>query len=531
MGNFVAAVGQNFNPDPTEDIKISLFKQYERVIVESLITSFGLDFIVKDRYGGDVDTIHNVRKIGTDEKMEYKNVANEKAYENRGEYSKREYHGGNVNYQRTVKETRNNAPNGVVEDSYVPGKKITLRHGKNASTDKVADLDHVISAKDIHDDRGRVLAGMNGADLANSPENLKYTNAHLNRSMRDSEIPDYLSKHPELPEDVKKNMLDRYNAAKDSYEKKLRTAYYNSAQFRNNMLNAAKDAGKRMALRQALGFLFANIWFEIKDEFEKEDIHFGLDMDIGEFFRAIGDGVKRGIEKTKSMETVSKVVEGGASGFFASITTTLCNVFFTTAKNVVKIIRESWASIVQALKILLLNPDGYLFGDRVCAAAKVLATGASVVAGSLVSGLISSTPLGGIPVVGDITQTFVGTLVSGVLTCSLLYYLDNSKRVKNLVGFLNNIPSVEKSIEYFRLQADYLEEYAAKLMNIDIETFRREINTYSEVADEIVNASSEEGLNEILNRTVKRLNLHMPWESYGSFDNAMRDPNFVLSFK
>ena len=54
---------------------------------------------------------------------------------------------------------------------------------------------------------------------------------------------------------------------------------------------------------------------------------------------------------------------------------------------------------------------------------------------------------------------------------------------------------------------------------------------FSEVADEIVNASSEEGLNEILNRTVKRLNLHMPWESYGSFDNAMRDPNFVLSFK
>ena len=83
MGNFVAAVGQNFNPDPTEDIKISLFKQYERVIVESLITSFGLDFIIKDKYGGDVDTIHNVRKIGTDEKekMEYKNVANKKAYE------------------------------------------------------------------------------------------------------------------------------------------------------------------------------------------------------------------------------------------------------------------------------------------------------------------------------------------------------------------------------------------------------------------------------------------------------------------
>lgn len=531
MGNFVAAVEQNFNTDPTEEIKSSLFKQYERVIVESLITSFGLDFIMKDKYGGDVDTIHNVRKIGTDEKMKYKNEVNAKAYENRGEYSKHEYHGGNRKYQDTVKEAKNNAQNGIIEDSYIPNNDIALSHDKNSSTDKVADLDHVVSAKTIHNDRGRVLAGLNGADLANSPENLKYTNAHLNRSMRDADIPEYIKNHPELPENVKKNMMDKYNVSRNSYEKKLQTSYYNSTQFRDDTLKAAKNVGKRMALRQALGFLFANIWFEIKDEFEKENINFGLDMDLGKFFRAIGDGAKRGIEKTKSMEFVAKIIEGGVSGFLASITTTLCNVFFTTAKHVVKIIRETWASLVQALKILLINPNGYFFGDRVRAAAKVLATGASVVVGSLVSGLIDLTPLGKIPVIGNITQTFVGTLVSGVLACSFLYYLDNSKLIKNLVGFLNNFPSVEKSIEYFRLQADYLEEYAAKLMDIDIETFRKEVNIYSEVAEDIENASSEEVLSEVLNNAIKQLNLHMPWESYGGFSKAMEDPDFVLSFK
>ena len=35
----------NFYPDPNENVMSSIFKQYERVIVESLITSFGLDFI------------------------------------------------------------------------------------------------------------------------------------------------------------------------------------------------------------------------------------------------------------------------------------------------------------------------------------------------------------------------------------------------------------------------------------------------------------------------------------------------------
>ena len=52
---------------------VSIFQQYEKVIIDSLITSFGLDFIIQDQHGGDVDTIHNVRQIGVDELMKYKN--------------------------------------------------------------------------------------------------------------------------------------------------------------------------------------------------------------------------------------------------------------------------------------------------------------------------------------------------------------------------------------------------------------------------------------------------------------------------
>ena len=82
----------NFDPDLSEPVFKSIFEQYEKVIIESLITSFGLDFILKDKYGGDVDTIHNVRQIGRDKEMVYKNKSNEKDYENCGEYNSREYH-------------------------------------------------------------------------------------------------------------------------------------------------------------------------------------------------------------------------------------------------------------------------------------------------------------------------------------------------------------------------------------------------------------------------------------------------------
>ena len=49
----------NFEPDTDDSLYVSIVGQYEKVIVESIISSFGLDMlIVKDQHGGDVDTIH-----------------------------------------------------------------------------------------------------------------------------------------------------------------------------------------------------------------------------------------------------------------------------------------------------------------------------------------------------------------------------------------------------------------------------------------------------------------------------------------
>ena len=55
-------------------------------------------------------------------------------------------------------------------------------------------------------------------------------------------------------------------------------------------------------------------------------------------------------------EKIKKLEEGFVSGVIASLTTMLCNVFFTTAKNLVKCIRQIYAAVVQAGKVLLFNP-------------------------------------------------------------------------------------------------------------------------------------------------------------------------------
>ena len=53
MGDsFIAQLDNGAPMQPNSGVMSDLFSQYERVIVESIITSFGLDFLVPDTHGG-----------------------------------------------------------------------------------------------------------------------------------------------------------------------------------------------------------------------------------------------------------------------------------------------------------------------------------------------------------------------------------------------------------------------------------------------------------------------------------------------
>lgn len=154
-----------------------MWKAYRGVILHSIVTSFGLDFIVQDQHGGDVDTIHSVRETG-----QYKNARNAAAYEARGEYDRVAYHHNDA-YDSTVRAARDS--HAFFDDAYVPGNRIYYGKASGLGTDRKANLDHVIAAHEIHEDRGRVLAGKDGVELANTASNLQFTNEHLNKSMGD----------------------------------------------------------------------------------------------------------------------------------------------------------------------------------------------------------------------------------------------------------------------------------------------------------------------------------------------------------
>ena len=525
MSNYVYAVGNQMPSDPNMPVMDLLFQQYKRVIVESLITSFGLDFLVKDQYGGDVDTIHNVRQVGQVPEMTYKNAQNAAAYENHGKYDTREYH-RDPRYKEINRQISQQKKAGVLRDAYT---------GDKVARNEKTDLDHVISAHEIHDDRGRVLAGIKGTDLANCEENLKATNPHTNRTKKDGTIDQLLERRgDEYSDKQKEKMREVDAAARKDYNAKLAAAYYTSPRFAKDLTLAAANVGLRMGMRQALGFVFAEMWFAVEEEFQACDAK-DEPFDLGDFLGRIGRGIQRGFEnaKQKFPDLFSKFFSGATAGVLASLTTTLCNIFFTTAKNVVRVIRQSYASIVEACKVLLINPDAYPFGERMRATAKILATGASVVVGVLVQESLAELPLGTLPLAEDAVPVFCGTFVTGVMSCTLLYFLDRSEMVNRLVASLNQIRTVEGDIAYYRNQARFFEEYAAKLEQIDLESFRKETAIYHDLAKTIDQAQSEEQLNAALKQAYQSCGLPLPWQrqGYSSFDQAMQDPHMRLVFE
>ena len=527
------------NMDQDEDVFKGIWNQYEGVIVRSIITSFGLDFLVGDQHGGDVDTIHNVRKIGKDPDMKYKNSQNAIDYENRGEYDTGIYH-NNPTFAKIKKDAKREFDkNGTMQnDAYVPNNKVIPRNNSTIPREKQGQLDHVISAHEIHDDRGRVLAGMNGVELANNPSNLRFTNAALNLNKSDMTVDEYINwceKNPDkvnwngkkgepLPDDVKQQLRKEYNRAKKEYDKKLAGKYYTSGKFVKDTAVAAGKRGAQMGLRQALGFVFTEVWFTVKEELQ----NMPKNHELKDMLEAVGRGIKKGFENAKSKykEIIAKIEEGFTSGVLASLTTTICNIFFTTAKNLATCIRQIYASIVEAGKVLLFNPDNLMFGDRIKAATIVIATGASVLVGTVVGDAVSKTPIGSMPGVGEIVKTFCASFVSGMLSCTLLVFLDRSKFMNSLVVSLNCIPSEANN---YKEIADAMENLAAKLANLDIDKFKKDTEMYRDLGNKIDNVSNEDDLNELLKSAYRAFNINIPWK--GDFDAFMgnKDNHLVFS--
>ena len=125
----------------------------------------------------------------------------------------------------------------------------------------------------------------------------------------------------------------------------------------------------------------------------------------------------------------------------------------------------------------------------------------------------------------------VTAFVTGILSCTFLYFLDRSPLIHKLTDFFNALPSMQHIVNYYKQQAAYFAEYAAKLMEIDIEQFKQETALYISLASNLENAKTEQELNTMLYTAAETIGMKIPWHTHSSFDSFMKDKNARMVFE
>ena len=326
------------------------------------------------------------------------------------------------------------------------------------------DLDHVVAANEIHNDPRRFLAEMDGKALANTESNLVMTTSSVNRSKKAKRMDEFvaqqqqkkaarqerikaLSAQENLSDQDRKElqklkefealdeerMLRADEIARSEITKQLNKAYYTSTKFAKNVaITSGIEAGK-MGLQQAFGLLltdfFSALFEEVRDSYNNG---FQEGVDASGFFEALAIRCERvAITVVADWRNVVTAFRDGAmSGFLSNLFTTAINAFATTAKNLVRIIREGTLSILRAIKILLFRPEGMTFSEAMDSALKLIITGALTIGGIALDEYLRKVLLplmSGIPVISDFSNILVTILsggLTGVATALVIYAID-----------------------------------------------------------------------------------------------------------
>ncbi|MGB4497288.1 MAG: hypothetical protein WBI40_01195 [Methylococcaceae bacterium] len=424
----------------------------KKSVLQSVVVPFGLGYFVAgyDKKGGNIDTVHNARNgVYASEKERI-------SYENRAKYDSDKVHKDKryINRNREISEARKN---GGVQDAY--SDKILGRHDK-------VDLDHVISAKQIHEDAGRILAGIPTEKLANISENLKPTSDSVNRSKNAMSPKEFAVKlenneferrsriqelnqnknnltDKKISELSKLNKLDGVDTQKLREEgknaqleqdKRINGEYYSSEKFlKNTMSTSSLEAGK-IGLQQSIGLLltefFAATFDEISDAYKNG---FKESLKNQNFFEALQVRLFRIAKRVAASwkNALSAFKEGAISGFLSNLVTMLINTLVTTGKRIVRVIREGFLSIMKALKIAMSPSEGMTRAEASDAALKLLATGVTVSLGILAEEAVEKTVLAFFtthlpplaPFAPTVSAIFVGAM-TGIASSLLVYGLD-----------------------------------------------------------------------------------------------------------
>lgn len=421
---------EEINSAPNEQQHQDFATACRDVIVDTLMGPFGLTAAMfADRDGGNITTVHNFEKGTYAPRDGDRYQGYQKAQTERFDRS---------DYERDLPKERKKIfqQDSRIEDAYT---------GRELPKDGRAHRDHVVSAHEIEkSSRGHLgKTREERVAMANRDENKVWADASLNQSKNDHDLMEW-SERPNRKDPTRTNaehygadrerMEEAYNTARKTVDRDEKRAVL-LKQAGEFAYEGSKEAGK-LALRQILGLM-------IKDLAE------GLIGDIRTLMREgfqslrhlaqlLEQRIKTTIRqiKAKWAEYLKEGAAAGFSGFLSSFLTLIINSFVTTAKNVVRIIREGCLSVVRALKIIVAPPPEMSASEVAFEVFKIL-SGVVVVAIGIgleetIKKGIEAVPLL-VPFAEPIAQVLTGML-TGIASLTVVLAFD---RLKAHLAFQN----------------------------------------------------------------------------------------------
>lgn len=358
----------------------SLFQQCADNALNAVVGHFGLAAAVLDsKDGGNVTTTHNFEQGITATKDDAAKYEHYKSNQEGVWREVRKQEGYDSPLPAMRKETFKTQDK--VYDEYT---------GKELPKDRRAQIDHIVSAKEIDSDPRThlFLSQEERAKLATNEKNLAWTDGGLNDSKDKHKMGEWLERADKKGGTKADRFgVDREKAlAKDKEARDHKDSTLMKAQIKKQgteiLATGAKDAGK-MALHSVIGIVLHDLIKGMMIEIKILVKEFG-----NESFKEIFTRFKNRLQtiwedlKAKWKDIIAGSLESAILSFFSNIIVFVINTIFTTLKKIVQIIRAGFNSLYQAIKILVNPPKDMPKDEVMREAAKVL-----------VSGLISATTM------------------------------------------------------------------------------------------------------------------------------------------
>lgn len=327
--------------------------------------------------------------------------------------------------------------------------------GKNIDQNDNANLDHVVSRKELYENARRKQAGINTEDLANKDENLKPTNESLNKSKGAKSVDEYISGRKQREKDLreqnerankkidKSNMSDvEKQKAKEKNNKRLQDKLDADDERMKKIDKKARKAIKKTivkgvvketakkAIEDALKQMMVSALFSLLKEVMNGFVRFLKSQ--AKSFKTFLEEMKKAIKAF--FDKIGNVLQTGVSSVGGTVMTETFGPILRAFKEVASLIKQGASSVIEAIKYFNDKENrNKPFSIKVAQVGKIitasLVTVAAIPLGEVLEKSLLSVPGMQIelPLLGTLANVigmFLASLVSGLVGAIIINRID-----------------------------------------------------------------------------------------------------------